>query len=236
MNHLPASHLNEEQLTLAYYGNADKDARRHLDACEECRRGFEQIQTELNELPEYAAPARPPGWETDVWNRLVVQLPARTTPRNRFWWMLAPAVTALVAAAFFAGILMERRTERGLSQEARARVLLMTTGDHLDRSERILAELTNSEPGVTDFVEERARARRLLMENRLLRQNMAQGGHPYTVALLDELERVLLDIAHTPANPSPKELEAFQRRIESEGLLFRIRIAGANLRQKEQKL
>ena len=42
--------------------------------------------------------------------------------------------------------------------------------------------------------------------------------------MLDELERALLDIAHSPSEITAPELESLQRRIENEGLLFKVRI------------
>ena len=55
-------------------------------------------------------------------------------------------------------------------------------------------------------------------------------------ALLDQLERVLLDIAHSPTQVSSGELKDLQDRIESQGLLFKVRIVGAADRQKGLKL
>jgi hypothetical protein len=230
------SHLTEEQLTLACYGDTSETERQHLKACAECRTAFERIQAALNDLPDHPVPERPPEWEADVWKRVAVHLSPRKTTRSWIWWTLAPVMATLLVIAFLAGIMTERRSQKGLSQTARARVLLTTTGDHLDRAERVLAELTNAAPGLTDFAEERIRARGLLIENRLLRQTALRDGNASTALLLDELERTLLDIAHISSNPSPLELETLQRRIESNGLLFRIRITDSNFRQKEQKL
>jgi hypothetical protein len=237
------THLSEEQLALAYYGDVRSDMTQHLSQCRECSLAFQQIASLLKDLPEYWEPERPAGWEADVWNRLVPHLmPVRPLPGRRLnwrlnwvrWWALTPVGAALLVLAFVGGMLTEHRAEHGISASASGRVLLLTTGDHLDRSERVLAEVANAQIGVTDFAEERTRARDLLLENRLLRQTAAHRGDAYDAALLDELERTLLDIAHTPADPSAQELDNIQRRIDSEGLLFRIRIAGTNLRKREQ--
>ena len=112
----------------------------------------------------------------------------------------------------------------------------MVIGDHLDRSQILLTELVNASPGSIDLRDERDRARDLLNENRLLRQTAARTGDPSHAALLDELERVLLDIANTGPSSSPADLEALQRRIGSEGLLFKVRIVDANIREKGQKI
>ncbi len=69
-----------------------------------------------------------------------------------------------------------------------------------------------------------------------LRQTAARAGDASQAALLDELERVLLDIANSPSNISSGDLETLQRRIESEGLLFKVRITSTDVREKGQKL
>jgi hypothetical protein len=140
-------------------------------------------------------------------------------------------------AVFFAGMLAQHRRElSGISPAARQRVLLNVIGDHLDRSQVLLAELVNASPGNLDLGNERVRARDLLGENRLLRQTAARIGDVSDAALLDELERVLLDVANSPSNASSADLEMLQRRIESEGLLFKVRIVDANIREKGQKI
>ena len=73
-------------------------------------------------------------------------------------------------------------------------------------------------------------------ENRLLRETASHMGDAADATLLDELGRVLLDIANSPAAPPADDLQAIQQRIEDEGLLFKVRITGADARQKGQKL
>jgi hypothetical protein len=130
----------------------------------------------------------------------------------------------------------QKKSDIVLTAKARERVLLVAMGDHLDRSEMVMAELVNATPGTADLGDESARARDLLGENRLLRQTALRTGDVRHAALLDELERVLLDIAHTSPEASAGELEALQRRIESEGLLFRIRIISSNIHEKGKQL
>ena len=136
-----------------------------------------------------------------------------------------------LAVAFFAGVLTERQKKtQGFSAGARDRVLLITMGNHLDRSQILLAELVNAKPGAIDFNEERTRANDLLVENRLLRLAAARDGETSSAALLDELERVLLDVSHNPATLSDPELE------EVQGMLFKVRIIDSNIQEKRQRL
>ncbi|MGI8962089.1 MAG: hypothetical protein ACR2IV_20495 [Bryobacteraceae bacterium] len=232
------SHLTEEQLTLAYYNDLDPELTQHVSECSVCRSNFDRLKDLLDTIREYPVPERGAGYGADVWVRLLPKLPVAKTRSSWFrWWMAAPAFATLLLAAFFGGMLVQHRREPPpISADASQRVLRMVIGDHLDRSQILLAELVNASPSSVDLSDERDRARDLLSENRLLRQTAARTGDPSHAALLDELERVLLDIANTGSNTSPADLEALQRRIGSEGLLFKVRIVDANIREKGQKI
>jgi hypothetical protein len=150
---------------------------------------------------------------------------------------MAPALAALVVLAFFAGVLTQSRTNiAGTSAKARERVLLIAMGDHLDRSQIVLAEIVNNSPASIDLSDERTRARDLVDQNRLLRQTALHNGDRMQAALLDELERVLLDIANSPEKVTDAELESLRSRIETENLLFKVRVFSTNVRNKGQQL
>jgi hypothetical protein len=232
------NHLTEEQLTLAYYNDLDPELSEHVKECAVCRSNFDRLKDLLDSIREYPVPERSASYGSDVWVRLLPKLPA-AKPRSAWfrWWMVGPAFATLLVVAFFAGMLVQHRREPPtLSAQASQRVLRMVIGDHLDRSQILLTELVNASAGSIDLRDERDRARDLLSENRLLRQTAARTGDPSHAALLDELERVLLDIANTGSNTSPSDLEALQHRIGSEGLLFRVRIVDANIREKGQRI
>jgi hypothetical protein len=232
------THLNEEQITLAYYEELDPALRSHLNNCPECRADFDRLKRMLETLRDIPVPERTASYGSEVWTRLLPRLPAEKPRRSWLrWWTVAPAMATIAAAAFIAGILVQQQHPiAGIPARARERVLLIAMGDHLDRSQMVLAELVNATPGEADLGDERGRARDLVAENRLLRQTALRTGDVSDAALLDELERTLLDIANGPANPSPADLESLQRRVEREGLLFKVRIVSTNVRQKGQQL
>jgi hypothetical protein len=237
------NHLTEEQLTLAYYNDLDSELSQHVNDCPVCHSNFDRLKDLLDSIREYPVPERSASYGSDVWVRLLPKLPVAKPRPSLFdwrwlrWWMAGPAFAMLLLVVFFAGMLVQHRREPPtLSADASQRVLRMVIGDHLDRSQILLAELVNASPGSIDLRDERDRARDLLSENRLLRQTAARTGDPSHAALLDELERVLLDIANTPSNTSTTDVEALQHRIGSEGLLFKVRIVDANIREKGQKI
>ena len=114
------------------------------------------------------------------------------------------------------------------------RVLLVAVGDYLERSQMVLIELTNANPkGSMDISAEQERAGDLVTETRLYRQTAARTGDTRITGVLDELERVLVDITHAPSKMTPDQLEELRQRLEAEGILFKIRVLGSNVRNQE---
>ena len=123
--------------------------------------------------------------------------------------------------------------------QVRERVLLMAVGEHLGRSEMILVELANAAPAGANqkqvsIAGEQRRAEDLLEENRLYRQTALEQGDAALAGVLDELERVLLDVAHSPQEVSNAQLETIRQRLESRGILFKVRVVGKELQQRGQ--
>ena len=234
------THLDEEQLVQAYYGETSDAFRRHLEECSECRAGFDRLKDLLDSVADYPVPERDEAYGAEVWARLAPHLPLAKPRPGWFlwlsrWWLLGPALATLLTIAFLGGMLTEKR-QTGISAKARERVLLMAISDHLERSQIVLTELVHASPESADLADQRDRARDLVNENRLLRETASHMGDAADATLLDELGRVLLDIANSPAAPPADDLQAIQQRIENEGLLFKVRITGADARQKGQKL
>ncbi|HJQ37014.1 MAG TPA: hypothetical protein VKB93_07740, partial [Thermoanaerobaculia bacterium] len=50
--------------------------------------------------------------------------------------------------------------------------------------------------------------------------------------LLDDLEPVLMQIAHAPTQMSEKELRSIQKRVEAKGLVLKLRVVRASVRAK----
>jgi len=115
------------------------------------------------------------------------------------------------------------------------RVLMVAVGDHLDRTEMILVELANTRAeGKVDISAERDFAQSLVTENRLYRQTAQRDKDPEIANVLDQVERVLIDIAHHPDSVSGKELEQLQQRIESQGLLFKMRVIESKVKARSR--
>jgi hypothetical protein len=81
---------------------------------------------------------------------------------------------------------------------------------------------------------EQRRAEDLLDENRLYRQTAVQEGDTALASVLDELERVLLDVAHSPDEVTPAQLEKIRQKIEARGILFKVRVVGRELQERQK--
>ena len=120
-------------------------------------------------------------------------------------------------------------------ERTRDRILLVAVGDHLEKSQMVLMELVNApSSGSTDISGEQQRAEDLLNSNRLYRMAAQEVGDRRVASVLDELERVLIEIAHEPAKVNSEEMKDLQRRIEAQGVLFKVRVVGANIRDRKK--
>jgi hypothetical protein len=248
-------HLTEEQLIAYQDGETSgrETAAAHINSCAEC-------QAELNRLTEMLAayqalPVPDPG--EDYGRRVWQQIAPRLQEKQSRWWQVfleprrltaAGLVAALLLIAFLVGRVSKRVTPASgevtttaIADEARVRerVLLLAVGEHLGRSEMVLMEIANAEPeGASvkqvNLSSQRRRAEELLDENRLYRQTALQEGDTGIANVLDELERVLLDVAHSPGNVTPAQFKSIRQRIDDDGLLFKVRVLTQEIERREK--
>jgi len=237
-------HLTEEELVLFYYGEGE-GVTEHLQACEACRQEYRKLQRTLNAVDSFPVPERTALYEQEVWNRVSASLPKarakRPVWRNVHAWGIA---AALIIGAFLLGrMLPPERILTGPASVARTdnsgRVLKAAVGDHLERSQMVLSELMNTggpATGTRDISYEQRVVEDLVDANRLFRVSADTAGDRATAALLDDLERVLLEIAHSPAAVSTVRFEELKRNIEDQGLLFKVRVYQTQLRERERTI
>lgn len=251
MNHIdPMHHLSEEQLVLHLHGDADDSAaiQEHLAACEACRASYAALKLVLAAVDAAPVPERAQDYERRVWQRIEPQLTERLgwdwralfQPRRLAF---AGAMAALLILAFLAGRIgwptpapITQPVAGLASPQVRERILLVAVGDHLERSQMVLVELVNTRPdGLVNIAAEQHRAEELVAANRLYRQTAATAGDAAVASVLEDLERVLLEIARSPSEINSVELAALQRRIEARGILFKVRVLGSHVREKSSE-
>jgi hypothetical protein len=244
-------HMTEEEL-IAYRERVAAERAgiaEHLAACEECRAELEKIEAVLEALDTLPVPNPGDDYGRRVWQHIAPRLPEK---RVRWWqtWfepkrlVAIGAVAALLVAAFLAGrITRHGRTLDVIAnkEQVRERILVVAVGEHLGRSEMMLVELSNAAPidptqKQVNIAAEQRRAEDLLQENRLYRQTALQEGDTGLASVLDELERVLLDVAHSPDNVTPAQLEKIRQKIEAQGILFKVRVVSKDLQQRQKAM
>lgn len=256
------SHLTEDDLTLLYYGELSereaRAARTHLDACAVCRKEHASLLRLLALVDTSEVPEPDATFEADVWRRLTPALRAvREKQPPNLWeqlrvWLVPPrglalggAVVALVIVAFVIGRYWQpdratgippRATAMSASEDSiRERVLLTALGDHFDRSQAMLVDLASTTPaGSIDISAEQRRAHDLLAATRIYRRAAAEAGDSTVGDVLEALERVLVEVEVSPSQLSAYELQALQKRIDEQELLFKMRVASAGVREREE--
>ena len=159
---------------------------------------------------------------------------------------LAAAVVVLVVGAFLAGRALSPSATvspataaatpaEQMREQMRERILLTGVGEHLDRSQMALVELVSvTDDASVDISGERSRAEQLLADSRLYRQTADDTGDVGLSQLLDEIERVLTEVAATPETGSSRDLADVRRRIESRDLLFKVRVVASEIRERQK--
>ncbi len=242
------NHLSEEHLVLFHYHEDEAAAERrameeHLAGCELCRSRLADLERDLALFGSGSVPERPEDYGQQVWQRIRPQLMERPgfnwaelfAPRR---WAVAGALAALIVGAFVAGRIWQHKQEpvaAPISAQARERILLVAVGDHLERSQMVLVELVNADGnGPVDIAPEQRAAKDLVSSNRLYRQTALREGDAGMASVLDDLERVLIEVANSPSTISSAQLDALRHRIESKGLLFKIRVVGTQVQEREK--
>jgi hypothetical protein len=73
-------------------------------------------------------------------------------------------------------------------------------------------------------------------EGRYYRQDALSVQEPTVVAVLDEVERVLMDVVNGPSTLKQADLDELHRRVDTAALLFKVRILESELRHREGTL
>ena len=126
--------------------------------------------------------------------------------------------------------------------QVRERILLVAVGDHLDSAQSILLEISNAEADGSgngrnkevDISQQQKRAEDMVSSNRIYRQTALKAGDNSVASVLDDLEPILLEIAHSPSKVSAAQLDELQQGIEARGLLLKVRVLDSSVHNREK--
>jgi anti-sigma factor RsiW len=259
-----SAHVTDEELMLEFYGEASPEHRAvmqaHLDVCEECRALNRELRGVLALVDNEPVPDPPPEFEREMWARLEPQIRSRANlvsglsrTFGSFWtfelprWALAAGAAALAIGSFALGRVWpapgSAEVASGVSAtrpaDTRAvneRLLLSEVEEHLERSQRVLVELANADDSAPVVLASgRTEAADLVAAGRLYRRTMGDMGDADTRDLLEDIERVLVEVANGPDERTSNDLTAVRTRISNQDLIFRLRVMTAEMRSREQR-
>jgi hypothetical protein len=228
-------HLGEDRLIELYYGEDTSVAKTHIRVCRECSAKYAELKHSLDTIRPAGVPQRGADYGERVWETLRPRLiPYQKKPARWHVWVqwkaaaLGAGCAVLLAAAFLAGRYWERNSTKHANvagkPHATQRVVLVVLTDHLDRTERLLVELKHADlSDRAQYAQLQSEARELLASNRLYRASAIGAGDPVLTGALDRLEGVLAEIANDP-NLTPADLERVRKDMNTEGILFEIRV------------
>jgi hypothetical protein len=234
------THLDEERLVAFCFGDGDPADAAHAASCADCATAADRLRAMLAAVEPGDVPERGEEYGNVVWERLQARLLAerrwmrRSELRRRTVTWSALAASLLIA--FLAGREFPRpaaQVAEAIPEAARERIFLLAVGDHLERSQVLLVELTNAAPGAAlHSAASQESAEALVSANRLYRASAVQAGDAGVASVLEELERVLVEVAHQGPGASAKEMERIRRRIEDRGILFKVRVIESQVRER----
>jgi hypothetical protein len=251
------NHVTDDDLILHFYGEANSEAPRidaHLAQCTDCGENWNALQQTLKMVDSCEVPEAPEGFERVMWARVRPSLPDPKAAKAYWWsprvWAPVAGLAAVIAVAFVSGHLMTSNAKPTIpsagaadsndakdARNQRESVLLSALGEHFEQMEQLLVELKNApDARRVDLSFEQETARDLVAAGRLYRATAVQNGDGQLAAVLEDLERVLVDVAAGPEQVNKKDLKSLRARIEDDSLLFKVRALTTAVREREKAL
>ncbi len=246
-------HLTEEEMIEHAYGENDNmvAVERHFASCPRCAEDFAELERDLTGVGRLHAPPREPQYGERVWASIAPSLPVYTAKRPGVFAFLgtawfkgvgyAAACGLLMMGAFYAGRQWEHSKQPPTAKvepkapQAKQPVVVVVLDEHLDRSERFLVQLKHADVDSSEMaLPMRDEAKSLLAANKVCRQKAAQSDDPELNTALDHLDRLLAEAANSPGGLSTQSIAKLQQEMNSDGLLFEVRVLRARMGHRKQ--
>ena len=192
-------------------------------------------------------PEAPAGFEHEMWARVEPHVVSGFRPTLRTFdvprWALAAAAAVLAVVSFTLGRVWAPAPSSTSSSasvaDARSlneRLLHSEVEEHLERSQRMLVELANADDSAPVMrASGRDQAADLVAAGRLYRRSAEEMGDADTRDLLEDVERVLVEVANGPAPETSNDLNSVRARISDQDLIFRLRLMTSAMRARERR-
>lgn len=109
-------------------------------------------------------------------------------------------------------------------------VLVGKLSQHLQSTDRLLTQVSNSDTENSMQIEQRHQAiEDLVALNRLYRRVAEQNGDKQLAHMLQQMEQILLSLKNTSPEQQPQQWEHLRSRIDDSDLLFRMRVTEKTL-------
>jgi hypothetical protein len=103
---------------------------------------------------------------------------------------------------------------------------------HVEQAQVLLRSFRTSraggEPSASDIAYEKRRSRELLYRNIVLRREAESRGNVAAESLLNNLEPILIDIAHLSDKPAQDDVRSITDRIKKKNIVAMLQVANAS--------
>jgi hypothetical protein len=199
---------------------------RHLHACPDCRARLEEIRKIGNLMQASASPV--PGADFDKsWREIAAAF--EPAPHRQFPLLRSPRwlpLTAGFLAFFILGVAVARLyffPSRTKTAAPDGSPFLYSTQDYFAALQPVLSEFSNAPNAGGGDTIDRERIRPLLNNLRLLRLRAGRNRDASLLRLLDDIELVLLEIAHLDRS-DPENTRLLGNLIQEKGIPMKIKV------------
>ena len=194
-------------LVLEYYGELSsrrsRKLHRHLELCPHCLREFTALKQRLDSIPRPSH--RDPGepfWDDFMQglNRRIDQensAPVIAMPSHRRHWRMAAAAMFLVVIGGVAGRFLFPPSGRAPSTSVARKGYSMEFQSHLNTMNPLVIDCANTDPAdlANSLPLSPTAWNQLILRNRLLKRRAKEQNDTAALALLNEMELILLEIS-----------------------------------------
>jgi len=161
-------------------------------------------------------------------------------------WMRFAAVAVVFLLAVIAGIRLQRKmVEKHVREEANVASTGVPANDsmnrtnyvepglpsYIEKSTIVLMQIQNGryegKHGIAELSEEKKLAKELLVESKMISQEISRKRHKYLSELVTEMEPVLIEVANLDPQGDSRSLEIVRKAIKENDYLLKLQLAKA---------